>query len=157
VLQGEAGSAKSTGVRVIRELLDPNKTPLRSEPRETRDLMIAAQNAWALAFDNISHLSWRLSDDLCRLATGGGFSTRRLYTDEEEQLFEATRPLLLNGIDGVVSRGDLASLSEISGKLFVPFSLELSGLCWMRWLVPYVDWKASPSNDCRAWPTSLGG
>jgi len=113
VLQGEAGSAKSTGVRVIRELLDPNKTPLRSEPRETRDLMIAAQNAWALAFDNISHLSWRLSDDLCRLATGGGFSTRRLYTDEEEQLFEATRPLLLNGIDGVVSRGDLVDRSLV--------------------------------------------
>jgi hypothetical protein len=56
VLQGEAGSAKSTGVRVIRELLDPNTTPLRSEPRETRDLMIAARNSWCLAFDNISHL-----------------------------------------------------------------------------------------------------
>jgi hypothetical protein len=113
VLQGEAGSAKSTGVRVIRELLDPNTTPLRSEPRETRDLMIAAQNAWCIVFDNISHLGWRLSDDLCRLATGGGFSTRRLYTDEEEKLFEATRPLLLNGIEGVVSRGDLIDRSLV--------------------------------------------
>jgi hypothetical protein len=113
VLQGEAGSAKSTGVRVIRELLDPNTTPLRSEPRETRDLMIAAQNAWCIAFDNVSHLGWRLSDDLCRLATGGGFSTRRLYTDEEEKLFEATRPLLLNGIEGVVSRGDLIDRSLV--------------------------------------------
>jgi hypothetical protein len=113
VLQGEAGSAKSTGVRVIRELLDPNTTPLRSEPRETRDLMIAAQNAWCIAFDNVSHLGWRLSDDLCRLATGGGFSTRRLYTDDEEKLFEATRPLLLNGIEGVVSRGDLIDRSLV--------------------------------------------
>jgi hypothetical protein len=113
VLQGEAGSAKSSGVRVLRELLDPNTTPLRSEPRETRDLMIAAQNAWCIAFDNVSHLGWRLSDDLCRLATGGGFSTRRLYTDEEEKLFEATRPLLLNGIEGVVSRGDLIDRSLV--------------------------------------------
>jgi hypothetical protein len=98
---------------VIRELLDPNTTPLRSEPRETRDLMIAAQNAWCIAFDNVSHLGWRLSDDLCRLSTGGGFSTRRLYTDEEEKLFEATRPLLLNGIEGVVSRGDLIDRSLV--------------------------------------------
>lgn len=120
VLLGEAGSAKSTSVRVIRELIDPNTTPLRSEPRDTRDLMIAARNAWCIAFDNVSHLSWRLSDDLCRLATGGGFSTRQLYTDEEEKLFEATRPLLLNGIDGVVSRGDLVDRSLIVNLPVIP-------------------------------------
>jgi hypothetical protein len=34
---------------------------------------------------------------LCRLATGGGFSTRKLYTDDEEQLFNAQRPSILNG------------------------------------------------------------
>ena len=83
VLQGEAGSAKSTAVRVLRALVDPNTSPLRSEPRETRDLMIAARNSWCIAFDNVSRLSPRLSDDLCRMATGGGFSTRQLYTDNE--------------------------------------------------------------------------
>jgi len=113
VLLGEAGSAKSTAVRVLRELIDPNTTPLRSEPRETRDLMIAARNSWCVAFDNISHLGWRLSDDLCRLATGGGFSTRQLYTDADEALFDATRPIILNGIDAVVTRGDLIDRSLV--------------------------------------------
>jgi hypothetical protein len=120
VLQGEAGSAKSTSVRVFRDLVDPNTTPLRSEPRETRDLMIAARNSWCIAFDNISQLGRRLSDDLCRLATGGGFSTRQLYTDDEEKLFEATRPLLLNGIDGVVSRGDLLDRSLVVNLPVIP-------------------------------------
>ncbi len=120
VLQGEAGSAKSTAVKVLRELIDPNTAPLRSEPSETRDLMIAARNAWCIAFDNVSHLSWRLSDDLCRLATGGGFSTRQLYTDTDETLFDATRPLILNGIDAVVWRGDLLDRSLITYLPVIP-------------------------------------
>jgi hypothetical protein len=32
---------------------------------------------------------------------------RRLYTDDEEVLFEAARPILLNGIEEVISRPDL--------------------------------------------------
>jgi Bifunctional DNA primase/polymerase, N-terminal/Primase C terminal 1 (PriCT-1) len=107
VLQGEAGSAKSTLARTLRSLVDPNSAPLRSTPREVRDLMIAAQNGWMIAFDNVSHLPEWLSDAMCRLATGGGFSTRQLYTDDEEKIFEAQRPILLNGIEGVATRGDL--------------------------------------------------
>jgi hypothetical protein len=48
-----------------------------------------------------------LSDALCRLATGGSFAVRQLYTDDEEILFEAARPILLNGIEEVISRPDL--------------------------------------------------
>jgi hypothetical protein len=107
VLQGEPGSAKSTTARVLRELIDPSTAPLRSEPREVRDLMIAAKNSWVVAFDNLSYLPLWQSDTLCRLATEGGFSTRELYSDDQEKIFNATRPILLNGIDAVVTRGDL--------------------------------------------------
>jgi hypothetical protein len=113
VLQGEQGSAKSTSVRILRGLVDPNKAPLRSPPRNIHDIMIAAQNSWIVAFDNISHLPPWLSDALCSLATGGGFSTRELYTDAGEIIFAATRPILLNGIAGVVVRGDLLDRAYI--------------------------------------------
>jgi hypothetical protein len=69
--------------------------------------MIAANNGHFLAFDNLSGLPHWLSDALCRLATGGSFAVRQLYTDDEEVLFEAARPILLNGIEEVVSRPDL--------------------------------------------------
>ena len=49
-----------------------------------------------------------LSDALCRLASGGSFAVRQLYTDEDEVLFQAARPLLFNGIEDVISRPDLA-------------------------------------------------
>ena len=42
-----------------------------------------------------------------RLATGGGLATRELYTDDEEALFDATRPIILNGIEDFVARPDL--------------------------------------------------
>jgi hypothetical protein len=107
ILQGEQGSAKSTLSRVLRRLVDPNKADLRAQPRELRDLAIAANNALVLCFDNLSSISDGLSDALCRLATGGGFACRELYTDSDETIFDAMRPLLLNGIDCVATRGDL--------------------------------------------------
>ena len=108
VLSGEQGSAKSTFSAILRALLDPNTAPLRALPREDRDLFIAANNGHVLAFDNVSGLPNWISDTLCRLATGGGFAVRQLYTDHDEVLFDAARPVILNGIEDLVSRPDLA-------------------------------------------------
>jgi hypothetical protein len=108
VLTGEQGSAKSTACRLVRALIDPSEAPLRAEPRDTRDLAIMANNSWLVAMDNVSSLPRWLSDALCRLSTGGAFSTRALWTDDEERLFSAQRPVLLNGIADFVTHGDLA-------------------------------------------------
>jgi hypothetical protein len=106
-LSGEHGAAKSTAARALRSLVDPNVAPLRKEPREDRDLLIAATNSWLVAFDNLSGVPGWLSDALCRLATGGGFATRELYTDADEVLFDAMRPCLLTSIEDIATRGDL--------------------------------------------------
>lgn len=108
VLSGEQGSAKSTFSAILRALLDPNTAPLRALPREDRDLFIAASNGHVLAFDNVSGLPAWISDTLCRLATGGGFAVRQLYSDQDEVLFDAARPVILNGVEDIVTRPDLA-------------------------------------------------
>jgi hypothetical protein len=113
VLHGEQGSAKSTTARVLRALVDPNTAALRPEPRDVRDLVIAASNGWVVALDNLSHLPPWVSDALCRLSTGGGFGTRELYTDAEEILFDSQRPVILNGIEEVAARGDLLDRTVI--------------------------------------------
>src|SRR5207237_9906417 len=81
-LHGEQGCGKSTITRVLRELVDPNEAALRAQPRDDRDLVIAANNSWMPCWDNLSKLPIWLSDALCRLATGGAFATRQLYTDD---------------------------------------------------------------------------
>ncbi len=120
IVQGEQGSAKSTLCRLCRALLDPNISPLRATPRDERDLMIAANNNWILGFDNLSGLKQWLSDAFCRLATGGGFSTRELYSNDQETIFEAMRPLILNGIDEIANRHDLIDRSIIIMLGFIP-------------------------------------
>ena len=107
VLGGEQGTGKSTACRLLRRIVDPNIADLRSPPREVRDLMVAANNSWVIGFDNLSHITLWLSDALCRLSTGGGFSTRELYSDGSEVIFNTTRPSIINGIDELATRSDL--------------------------------------------------
>lgn len=106
-LSGEQGSAKSTTAKVLRRLIDPNEADTRRPPKEPRDLHIAARNGAVVVLDNLSNLPNWLSDDLCSLTTGGGFSTRVLHTDDEEIIFSARRPVIVNGIGPVVRRSDL--------------------------------------------------
>ena len=113
VLQGEQGSSKSTTVRVLRSLVDPAVEPLRAPPRDERDLAIAASGNWIPALDNLSGVRPWLSDALCRLATGGGFATRELYSDDREVLFSQKRPVILNGIDSLAVAGDLRDRSLV--------------------------------------------
>src|SRR5262249_6418959 len=106
-LFAEHGSGKSTIGRLLRQLVDPNSAPLRAEPKDGRDLMIAANNSWFMAYDNLSYLSSWLSDVLCRLSTGGGYATRELFTDQDEIIFDSQRPVLLTSIEEVATRSDL--------------------------------------------------
>lgn len=108
IVHGEQGSAKSTLARIVRELCDPHKLPIRSNPHEQGDLWIAARHSHIIAFDNVSKIEPWLSDSLCRLSTGGGMGKRELYSDAEETILNFVRPLMVNGIEDLASRGDLA-------------------------------------------------
>ena len=111
VIQGEQGSAKSTLARVARLLVDPHSAPLLGEPASTRDLMATAVNTWLLTFDNVREVAPWLSDALCRLAVGGGQASRSLFTNDQVTYVYTQRPILLNGIDDIVTRGDLIDRS----------------------------------------------
>ncbi len=146
VLSGEQGSAKSTFSGILRALVDPNTAPLRALPREDRDLFIAATNGHVLAFDNVSGLPAWLSDTLCRLATGGGFAVRQLYTDQDEVLFDATRPIILNGIEDFVTRPDLADRALFLALEAIPEERRRpEGELWaaLRGRAPAHSWRAA--------------
>jgi hypothetical protein len=144
-VSGEQGSAKTVLSKILRALIDPNAAPVRTAPREERDLFIGAGNGHLLAFDNLSDLPAWGSDALCRLASGGSFAVRRLYTDQDEVLFQAARPIVLNGIEDVITRPDLADRRTSSGRCWVLQAMDC---------VPYLrfDW-----NSCLGWRTLLSG
>ena len=108
-LSGEAGSGKSFTARLLRELIDPSGDNIMQPPRTDRDLIAAAKGNHVLAFDNLSVMPGDLADSMCRLATGGDIGGRMLYTDADSAAFAAQRPIIINGIPDLVTRGDLAS------------------------------------------------
>ena len=111
MVSGEQGSAKSTFAEILRAIIDPHEIALRTLPSNEQDLFLAAKNGHLLAFDNLSGISSKMSDALCRLATGGAFATRKLYTDDEEATLKAENPMILNGIGAFAVRPDLIDRS----------------------------------------------
>ena len=106
-LCGEQGSAKSTTQRCLRDLIDPNKVPLRGRPKTTEDIYVAANNSWMVSFENLSYLTSEQQDAFCTLSTGGGFATRQYYTNGDEFVMETKRPVMLNGINPIATQSDL--------------------------------------------------
>jgi hypothetical protein len=130
-ITGEQGTAKTTAARVIKRLIDPNVAPARALPREERDLLVAARNSWLLSFDNLSGFEDWLSDAFCRISTGGGFGARALHTDMDETIFEAQRPILLNGIADLTRRADLADRAvALSLPRIDPGTRKLESVFW---------------------------
>jgi hypothetical protein len=107
LLHGVRGTAKSSASRYLRSLVDPAYGGSRDAPKEMRDLAVAAKNNRVLAYDNLSSIPPWLADAFCRLATGSGFGTRALYTDDEEAIFDARRPIIINSIEEIATRGDM--------------------------------------------------
>lgn len=107
VLTGEQGTAKSTTSKILRAMIDPASPQLQAEPRDMQGLMVNAKNAAVLVYDNMSYIAPWMSDAFCRLSTGAGMSFRRLYSDDEEFSFNSQRPVVVNGIEELVTRSDL--------------------------------------------------
>jgi hypothetical protein len=76
-------------------------------------LFVSARNSHVQAFENVSKLSDAMSDNLCRLSTGGGMRTRALFTNSDEATFVGSRPIVQEGIANFVVRPDLIDRSLI--------------------------------------------
>jgi hypothetical protein len=106
---GERESGKSTRARVIKNVIDPARVPLRFRPASRDDLAISAMRQWLPVYDNVSSLPQDMSDALCVILDGGGLGKRRLYSNDEEALVEAQRAVLITAIPDVLRAGDLLS------------------------------------------------
>ena len=106
ILDGSAGSAKSSTLATLVEILDPKVGAMAGEPSSEDDLVVSAYQSAVMSFDNVDTLA-RLSDALCRLSTGGGLSKRKLYSDGDVFAVDAMRPVLIAGLDPTFYKQDL--------------------------------------------------
>lgn len=174
---GEHDSAKSTVARLAKEFTDPGIASARAAPASMEDLAVSARNSRTISYDNLSSLSPELADAFCRMATGTCFAGRRHYTNEEEYLIEAKRPIVINAIPDVLERPDLIDrvaciwLPPISDENRIPtaefkarldgqrtliFGALLDALSGVLKLLPTVEVVAPPRMaDFARWGTAL--
>lgn len=86
---GESGSTKTTHSKMVRLLTDPHARPVRSKPKELRDVYIAAIKSGMVVYNNLSSLPEWLSDVLCVVSEGSSDSRRELFTDDDESVIFA--------------------------------------------------------------------
>ncbi len=110
---GVPGAGKTTALRVLLGLSDPNTADVGSIGK-VDDIYVAAYNQRVLCFDNISKITQEQSDVLCRISTGTGYTKRALRTDAEQFMMSVCRPIFLGGIPlDLVDKSDLADRSIV--------------------------------------------
>jgi hypothetical protein len=121
-ISGPQGAAKTTTLRALRFLIDPNTAPKGTKPKNEHDTYIDAAANWVVAYDQLVSIPVWFSNVLCDLATGGGYRTRTLYSNRDQEIFDDTRPIIVSGIGNVASRPDfldralMITLPRIGGK-----------------------------------------
>jgi len=117
---GHQGSAKSWLFRLIRRLIDPSVVELLSLPYDQREHIQQLDHHWCAFYDNITYLPPQQSDILCRATTGGGFTKRELYSDNDDIVYDFRRCVGLNGINIPAQRGDLLDRVLLLNLLDIP-------------------------------------
>jgi hypothetical protein len=107
LITGPQGAAKSHMLRILRNTVDPSTAAGSTKPKNEHDAYIDASSNWVLAYDQLVTAPVWLSNVLCDLATGGGFRTRTLFTNRDQEIFADKRPIILAGIGNIASRPDL--------------------------------------------------
>ncbi|WP_238881775.1 hypothetical protein [Clostridium sp. YIM B02551] len=120
VIHGEKGASKTTTMKMNRSLIDPASRDIISIPKAIQDLAITLFNNYMPCFDNLDNISAEKSDLFCIASTGGGYSKRKLYTDDDEKIINFKSRITLNGINIMATRADLLDRCLVLGLERIP-------------------------------------
>jgi hypothetical protein len=120
---GPRASGKTLFLRSIRQIVDP-RAPIESLverlPRDDKDRRVSILNSYFACFDNESHLSPGLMDELCTWVTGFSMSVRELYTTDEMRTFSAKRAPGITGINIPITNSDALNRAFIVDMESIP-------------------------------------
>jgi hypothetical protein len=78
-----------------------------SLPKDSAEFVQIMNHHAVVSIENLGKLPAWASDGFCRGSTGGGFSKRKLYSDDEDVIYSFRRTFLMNGINIPGTRPDL--------------------------------------------------
>ena len=109
VFWGKPGTGKTSACRVLKSLVDPSIADVLSLPGTEKEMVQVMSKNHMTVFDNISRISAKESDILCRASTGGAFMNRTLFQNDDDLIRELHQPVVLNGLYQLGVANDLIS------------------------------------------------
>ena len=99
IFHGAPGACKSGSISALRGLLDPS-APMHTYVQKNVDdaALYIEQNAIP-AFDNLTTITKDVENVMCLAATGGAFTTRRLYKNDEMVAYQLKRAMLITALE----------------------------------------------------------
>jgi len=98
LIQGEQGTAKSSLIRTLLALIDPQPAAERTPPKDNREWAIFGRASWAFCYDNVTEIPSWLSNALCKGVTGDAVLQRVLHSDEDIGVYAFQRVIALTTI-----------------------------------------------------------
>jgi DNA polymerase elongation subunit (family B) len=114
ITYGEKGGSKSTFCRFVKRLVDPDKIELLTTPQEKAEFVQQLHHNYLAVYDNIKQLPPWFSDEACKAITGVGSSKRRLYSDDEDIIYDYKRCLMISGINNSLTEPDALDRSILT-------------------------------------------
>jgi len=111
VISSAKGTGKSTLTKLIRALVDPSCSDASLTPNNDAELKNLLANSFVACFDNTASMKESYSNILCAAITGTKEAKRKLYTDCDQIILNLHNIVILNGIDIVPYKSDLAERS----------------------------------------------
>lgn len=111
IVSSNKGTGKSTLTKMIRSIVDPSTSETSLTPSSENDLKTMLANTYLACFDNTAPLSAKYSDILCAAITGSKDVKRKLYSNCDQIILNLHNLVVINGIDIVPHRSDLADRS----------------------------------------------
>lgn len=108
---GEKGSAKSTFQKKVKILVNPSEPELLSIHYDKTEFIQQLSHNYLEFYDNVKYEPKWLSDEACKAVTGIGFTKRKLYTNDEDQIYKYKRCLSFSGINVIFREPDVLDRS----------------------------------------------
>ena len=110
-VHGEKGSAKSTFQTLVKMLVDPAKPKLLTIYNDQKEFIQQLAHNYLAFYDNLKYIPRWLSDEVCKAVTGVGSTKRKLYSDDDDIVYEYRRCLGFNGINLGLTEPDILDRS----------------------------------------------